>query len=167
MDTSIGRLATRGRPESRDDQRAARPPGHRMGNRLCHAVPAVGRKRLHHRTDAGSRWRSEWPLRSASARHRTSPASSISAMAAFAYLQPDGGWGFSNTGLVTDGGEALLIDTMFDTQHTQAMLDGFARTTKAKIGTLVQHASQRRSLLRQCAVCEAPRSWRPSAPRRR
>ena len=37
----------------------------------------------------------------------------------FAYLQPDGGWGFSNAGLVTDGGEALLVDTMFDTAHTR------------------------------------------------
>lgn len=55
----------------------------------------------------------------------------------FAYLQPDGGWGFSNTGLVTDGGEALLVDTMFDTAHTRAMLDGFKRVSAAKIGTLV------------------------------
>jgi glyoxylase-like metal-dependent hydrolase (beta-lactamase superfamily II) len=54
----------------------------------------------------------------------------------YAYLQPDGGWGYSNTGLVTDSGEALLIDTMFDTQHTQAMLDGFRRATAAKIGTV-------------------------------
>jgi glyoxylase-like metal-dependent hydrolase (beta-lactamase superfamily II) len=55
----------------------------------------------------------------------------------FAWLQPDGGWGLSNAGLVTDGGEALLIDTLFDTQHTQAMLDGFAKATDAKIRTLV------------------------------
>jgi cyclase len=56
---------------------------------------------------------------------------------AFAYLQPDGGWGYSNAGLVTDGGEALLVDTMFDTAHTRAMLDGFARVSTARIGTLV------------------------------
>jgi len=56
---------------------------------------------------------------------------------AFAYLQPDGGWGFSNAGLVTDGGEALLVDTMFDTAHTRAMLDGFAKASAARIGTLV------------------------------
>ncbi len=55
----------------------------------------------------------------------------------FAYLQPDGGWGFSNAGLVTDSGEALLVDTMFDTAHTQAMLDGFKKASSAKIGTLV------------------------------
>ena len=55
----------------------------------------------------------------------------------FAYLQPDGGWGFSNAGLVTDKGEALLVDTMFDTAHTRAMLDGFKKVSEAKIGTLV------------------------------
>jgi cyclase len=55
----------------------------------------------------------------------------------YAYLQPDGGWGYSNAGLVTDGGEALLVDTMFDVPHTRAMLDGFARASRARIGTLV------------------------------
>jgi glyoxylase-like metal-dependent hydrolase (beta-lactamase superfamily II) len=54
----------------------------------------------------------------------------------FAYLQPDGGWGLSNAGLVTSDGEALLIDTLFDLPHTRAMLDGFARATDAKIGTV-------------------------------
>ncbi|MBV9332255.1 MAG: MBL fold metallo-hydrolase [Alphaproteobacteria bacterium] len=55
----------------------------------------------------------------------------------FAWLQPDGGWGLSNAGLVTDGGEALLVDTLFDYPHTRAMLDGFASASRAKIGTLV------------------------------
>ena len=55
----------------------------------------------------------------------------------FAYLQPDGGWGLSNAALVTDGGEALLVDTLFDFPHTRAMLDMFARATPAKIRTLV------------------------------
>ncbi|HEV2561521.1 MAG TPA: MBL fold metallo-hydrolase [Rhizomicrobium sp.] len=55
----------------------------------------------------------------------------------FAYLQPDGGWGLSNSGLVSDGGDALLIDTLFDFPHTRAMLDGFARATDAKIRTVV------------------------------
>jgi len=54
----------------------------------------------------------------------------------FAYLQPDGGWGLSNSGLVTSDGEAFLIDTMFDYAHTRAMLDGFARASDAKIRTL-------------------------------
>jgi glyoxylase-like metal-dependent hydrolase (beta-lactamase superfamily II) len=55
----------------------------------------------------------------------------------FAYLQPDGGWGFSNSGLVTDGKESLLVDTMFDDAHTRAMLEGYRKVTDAKIGTLV------------------------------
>jgi cyclase len=54
----------------------------------------------------------------------------------FAYLQPDGGWGLSNTGLVVDGGEALLVDTLFDLPHTRVMLDSFARATPAKIRTV-------------------------------
>jgi cyclase len=40
----------------------------------------------------------------------------------FAYLQPDGGWGWSNAGLVVDGKENLLIDTLFDLKLTQEML---------------------------------------------
>jgi cyclase len=55
----------------------------------------------------------------------------------FAYLQPDGGWGYSNAALVTDGNDALLVDTLFDFPHTRAMLDTFARATPAKIRTLV------------------------------
>jgi cyclase len=56
---------------------------------------------------------------------------------AFAYLQPDGGWGLSNSGLISDGGEALLVDTMFDFPHTRAMLDSFRRVSSAPIRTLV------------------------------
>ena len=32
----------------------------------------------------------------------------------YAYLQPDGSWGYSNAGLIVDGDEALLVDTLFD-----------------------------------------------------
>jgi cyclase len=49
----------------------------------------------------------------------------------FAYLQPDGGWGWSNAGLVTSGGESLLIDTLFDLALTRAMLDEMAPITGA------------------------------------
>ncbi len=42
----------------------------------------------------------------------------------------------SNTGLVTDSGEALLIDTCFDYAHTRAMLEGFRKSSDAKIRTL-------------------------------
>jgi cyclase len=73
----------------------------------------------------------------------------------YAYLQPDGGWGFSNAGLVTDGGEALLIDTMFDVPHTRAMLDDFARASSAKIGTLVNtHHNGDHCFGNGCLDCE-------------
>ncbi len=41
---------------------------------------------------------------------------------AWAYLQPDGSWGWSNAGLVTDGDQALLVDTLFDEVLTDEML---------------------------------------------
>ncbi|MCW3026075.1 MAG: metallo-beta-lactamase family protein, partial [Solirubrobacterales bacterium] len=40
----------------------------------------------------------------------------------YAYLQPDGGWGWSNAGLVVDGERTLLIDTLFDLALTDEML---------------------------------------------
>jgi cyclase len=40
----------------------------------------------------------------------------------WAYLQPTGTWGYSNAGLVTDGDEALLVDTLFDERLTAEML---------------------------------------------
>jgi cyclase len=57
----------------------------------------------------------------------------------YAYLQPDGTWGWSNAGLVTDAGESLLVDTLFDLKCTREMLDGLRRATPAAkhIGTLV------------------------------
>ncbi|MCA9668728.1 MAG: MBL fold metallo-hydrolase [Myxococcales bacterium] len=42
---------------------------------------------------------------------------------AYAYLQPDGGWGWSNAGLVVSGESSLLVDTLFDLDLTQRMLD--------------------------------------------
>ena len=47
----------------------------------------------------------------------------------WAYLQPDGSWGYSNAGLITDSGESLLVDTLFDLPLTQAMLDTMADAT--------------------------------------
>ena len=32
----------------------------------------------------------------------------------FAYLQPDGSWGWSNAGLIAADGTSLLVDTLFD-----------------------------------------------------
>ena len=39
-----------------------------------------------------------------------------------AYLQPDGGWGWSNAGLIVDGDKSLLVDTLFDLKLTREML---------------------------------------------
>ena len=57
----------------------------------------------------------------------------------FAYLQPDGGWGLSNAGLVVDGDQSLLIDTLIDLPLTREMLASMRRATAAadSIGTLV------------------------------
>jgi glyoxylase-like metal-dependent hydrolase (beta-lactamase superfamily II) len=58
----------------------------------------------------------------------------------YAYLQPDGSWGWSNAGLITDSGESLLVDTLFDLKLTLEMLEAMRRAEpKATgcIGTLV------------------------------
>ena len=63
----------------------------------------------------------------------------------WAYLQPDGGWGWSNAGLVTgDDDASLLVDTLFDLRLTAEMLEAMRRTTPAAehIGTVVNtHAN--------------------------
>jgi cyclase len=60
----------------------------------------------------------------------------------FAYVQHDGSWGWSNSGLVTAGGRALLIDTLFDLRLTREMLDTYRGATGAEIGILVNtHAN--------------------------
>jgi glyoxylase-like metal-dependent hydrolase (beta-lactamase superfamily II) len=41
----------------------------------------------------------------------------------YAWLQPDGGWGWSNAGLIVDGDVCMLVDTLFDKPLTQTMLD--------------------------------------------
>lgn len=57
----------------------------------------------------------------------------------WAWLQPDGGWGWSNAGLVVDGDEALLVDTLYDVPLTAAMLDAMRSAVPAAtdIATLV------------------------------
>jgi len=40
----------------------------------------------------------------------------------YAYLQPSGTWGYSNAGLITDGDQSLLVDTLFDERLTAEML---------------------------------------------
>jgi cyclase len=60
-----------------------------------------------------------------------------------AYIQSDGGWGWSNAGLVVGDGASLLVDTLFDLVCTQRMLDRFAEHTgTAPISTVVNtHAN--------------------------
>ena len=61
----------------------------------------------------------------------------------FAYLQPDGSWGWSNAGLVVGDGASLLVDTLFDLPLTAEMLAAMApATAAAPIGTLLNtHAN--------------------------
>ena len=62
----------------------------------------------------------------------------------YAYLQPDGSWGWSNAGLVVDGERTLLIDTLFDLALTEQMLRAMRRAVPAaaNIDTLVNtHAN--------------------------
>src|SRR5271167_4380183 len=62
----------------------------------------------------------------------------------YAYLQPDGGWGWSNAGLIVDGDETLLVDTLYDLALTEQMLASMrdAVPAAARIDTLVNtHAN--------------------------
>jgi glyoxylase-like metal-dependent hydrolase (beta-lactamase superfamily II) len=63
--------------------------------------------------------------------------------ACYAYLQPDGSWGWSNAGLVMGDGVSLLVDTLFDLQLTAEMLTAMQPVTRvAPIATLVNtHAN--------------------------
>ena len=49
----------------------------------------------------------------------------------YAWLQPDGGWGWSNAGLVTDGDQSLVVDTLFDKHLTRDMLNAMQRAEPA------------------------------------
>jgi cyclase len=57
----------------------------------------------------------------------------------YAYLQPDGSWGWSNAGLIAGGETTMLVDTLFDLRLTQEMLDTMGRAVPAagSIDTLV------------------------------
>jgi len=64
---------------------------------------------------------------------------------AYAWLAPDGSWGWSNAGLIVDGEESLLVDTLYDLRLTREML-GAMRDAEpraaARIDTLVNtHAN--------------------------
>ena len=61
----------------------------------------------------------------------------------YAYLQPDGSWGWSNAGLIVGDGASLLVDTLFDLPLTRRMLEAMRDQTRAApIRTLVNtHAN--------------------------
>ena len=61
----------------------------------------------------------------------------------YGYVQPDGTWGWSNAGLVTSRGEALLVDTLMSVPLTRTMLEDFARVDGGeRIGKVVNtHAN--------------------------
>ena len=63
----------------------------------------------------------------------------------WAYLLPDGSWGWSNAGLITDGDRSLLVDTLFDERLTAEMLRVMEDATgfgAGRIGTVVNtHAN--------------------------
>lgn len=63
----------------------------------------------------------------------------------YAWLAPDGSWGWSNAGLIVDGEESLLVDTLFDLQLTREMLQAMRAAeplATRNIGTLVNtHAN--------------------------
>jgi cyclase len=48
-----------------------------------------------------------------------------------AWLLPDGTWGWSNAGLITDSGESLLVDTLFDLKLTREMLHAMRNAVPA------------------------------------
>lgn len=62
-----------------------------------------------------------------------------------AWLQPDGGWGWSNAGFIASAGEALLVDTLFDEPLTHDMLvaiENATGTARSAIDTVVNtHAN--------------------------
>ncbi len=63
---------------------------------------------------------------------------------AYAWLAPVGTWGWSNAGLIVDGDQSLLVDTLFDLKLTGRMLRAMrdAEPAANTIGTLVNtHAN--------------------------
>ena len=85
----------------------------------------------------------------------------------YAYLLPDGSLGWSNAGLIVDGEECLLVDTLFTVPLTQEMLDVMrdAEPAAKRIGKVVNtHANA--DHVWAISWSRTPRlSRRPGAPR--
>jgi glyoxylase-like metal-dependent hydrolase (beta-lactamase superfamily II) len=54
----------------------------------------------------------------------------------YAWMQPDGGWGWSNAGFVRDGDQSLLVDTLFDEPLTAIMLAAIREATGIAAGDI-------------------------------
>jgi hypothetical protein len=57
----------------------------------------------------------------------------------FTYTQLPGSWGWSNTGLIVDGDQSLLVDTLFDRRITDEMLSATRTTTMTAVPTPRTH----------------------------
>lgn len=55
----------------------------------------------------------------------------------YCYLQPDGGWGWSNAGLITDGEQSLVVDTLFDERLTREMLEAMEKAEPKSLKNIV------------------------------
>ncbi len=55
----------------------------------------------------------------------------------YAYLQPDGGWGWNNAGLIAGEETSLLVDTLFDLTLTREMLAAMSVVTSSRPITTV------------------------------
>jgi len=51
----------------------------------------------------------------------------------FAYLLPDGSWGWSNAGLISDSGKTLLVDTLMDLALTREMLEAMRQEVPSAV----------------------------------
>jgi cyclase len=60
---------------------------------------------------------------------------------AWAYLQPDGGWGWSNAGLIAGDDGSLLVDTLFDLRLTADMLEEMRAVTPVITSVVNTHAN--------------------------
>ena len=70
----------------------------------------------------------------------------------YTFLQPDGGWGWSNAGLIVGDDEAVLVDTFFDLANTRELLESIGRTVDRPRATVSSsRGSSRTSTRTQCA----------------
>ena len=78
----------------------------------------------------------------------------------FAWLQPDGGWGWSNAGLVAGDGGSLLVDTLFALALTREMLGAMAAVTATGTGfaAVGSHGNQPSAW----TSADGGRTWRQS-----